>query len=112
MQTPAPPSSPPKKLTTHLLKKLLEEGTEHLYKEDCPECGEENSFIKNPDYLFEIAEEDITQIIPTWVCSECGYEALEDDGMEILLNLLEHKKGNHHIKIEVKNGKPINTTIH
>lgn len=111
MQSPLPPP-PSSKKTPSFLQKLLEEGTEDFYKEDCPECGEENTFVKHPDYLFEIPEKKFSKILDVWVCSECGYEALEDEAMESLMNDMEKHDGNTYVKINVKNGNPIRITLH
>lgn len=78
----------------------------------CPDCEEENTFIKDPDYLFEIPEKGIAEHIPTWVCSACGHEAFEDDGMEIFLNLIEKHEGRAYNHIEIKDGIKTTTVIH
>ena len=109
---PGSPSSPPFKMNKSLLRMLLEKDTEDYYKEDCPECGEESCFTKIPDYIYENPEEKFAEEIPTWVCSACGYEAFEDDGLEIYLNHMEAKAGRKYNHIHIQNGKKTVLTIH
>ena len=95
-----------------LIKSLLEEGTEDYYKEDCPDCGAKLSFVREPDNLLEIPEKGISEILPTWICSECGYEALEEKEYSTIFTLMEKSEGRHYYKIELKDGIKHKVTIH
>lgn len=107
-----PPGDPPKKTPKQLIQSLLEEGTETYFKEECPECGEELSFIKDPDHLYEDEEKKFSMIIPAWVCTSCGHEAFEDKEMEKLLNSMEKHMGHNFVHISVNNGSIVKTVFH
>jgi hypothetical protein len=106
------PEGPSKKTPKQVIQALLEENTEIYFREECPECGEEKSFIKDPNHLYENEEKKFSMVIPAWVCTHCGHEAFEDKEMEILLNKLEKHMGQNYTHISVKDGSIVKTIFH
>lgn len=64
------------------------------------------------EHLFEIPEDGFSEIMPVWVCSQCGFEALEDAELERVMSHSSKKKGEHYVKIEVFNGKQYKRILH
>lgn len=109
-----PPASPPKKPS--LIKDILDANNESFFKEDCEECGAENTVVLINNYMLESMDEDGNDkegvIVPAWVCGHCANVTLEDKSISMVMNHIEQKNGNTYTRIKVKNGVVSKFNIH
>lgn len=114
MNNNVPPSSSPPKPKHSLVKEVLDSNNESFFKEDCEECGAENTVVLVKDYMLESAEEENKDevVVPAWVCSHCANVTLEDSSIAIVMNHIEQKNGRTYSRIKVKNGVVMKFNIH
>lgn len=100
------------KIPLGLIRTLLKSDTEDYFKVDCMLCGAVNSLQLFPNHVIEDEDTSSKLNIPTWICSSCDGEILEDSSIEKLLNYKAEKKGKKYIKYECKQGKVDSHNIH
>lgn len=88
------------------MKKLISSNNEDYFLEDCPVCGANKSFKKDPRFKVEKHPDEKNSPyieVQAWVCSSCGEEAFEEAALVDILNFMNTKEKKY-IKYDLEEG--------
>ena len=94
-----------------MVQRLLDE-TLTSEGEDCNECEEEGCVEFIQDHLYVDKKRNIEMVLPTYVCSFCGFQSLPPESYSKVIRAISLAEGKPEKVLEIVNDSVVVYSIH